>query len=298
MNVLVGIADTSGVEPPQSLRILADIGFPGLKLDLAHVIAPLVVAGFPTEVVTAAEAVIWNSENESAAALSFMETLSKRMLAAGETVNKVGIHVLDGSPAYELLHFADANATRLITVCVSTNSNIEALLTGSVARNITNNAHQSVLIARPRQHSGKLRVVLGTDHSEYANTCIEEFIGWSPRGIESIEVVTAFEDTLLRSRAADTGVAGISAADAVRDAISVRTTSVAKRLKLISPRTHASVVAGSPAAALRQVAEETNADVIVVCAKGHSMLERLTLGSTSLSLAIDAPCSVLVLRHH
>ena len=298
MNVLVGIAETSGVEHPQSLRILADIGFSGLKLDFSHVIAPLVVAGFPTEVVTAAEAVLWNSENESAAALNFMETLSKRMLAAGETVNKVGIHVLDGAPAYELLHFADANATQLVAVCASTNSTIEAFLTGSVARNVTNNAHQSVLIARPRQHSGKLRVVLGTDHSEYATTCIEQFIGWNPRGIESIEVVTAFDDTLLRSRAADVGVTGISAADAVRDAISVRTTSVAKRLKLISPKTHGSVVVASPAAALRQVAEATNADVIIICAQGHSMLERLTLGSTSLSLAIDAPCSVLVLRHH
>lgn len=298
MNVLVGIAETSGAEPPQSLQILTDLGFPGLKLDLVHIIAPLVVAGFPTEVVTAAEAVMWNSENEAAAALSFMESLSQGMLAAGNTVNQVGVHVLDGAPAYELLHFADANATQLVAVCASTNSPIEAILTGSVARNVTNNAHQSVLIGRPRHQTGKLRIVLGTDHSEYANTCIEQFIGWSPRGIESISVVTAYEDTLLRSRAADIGVTGISAADAVRDAISVRTTSVAKRLKLISPKTHASVLVGSPASAIRQVAEETNADVIIVCAKGHSMLERLTLGSTSLSLAIDAPCSVLVLRHH
>jgi nucleotide-binding universal stress UspA family protein len=298
MNVLVGIAELSGVQPPQSLRVLADLSIPILKLDMVHVIAPLVIAGFPTEVVTAAEAVMWNSENEAASALSFMETLSKDMLAAGETVNQIGVHVLDGSPAYELLRFADVNATHLVAVSASMNSNIEALLTGSVARNVTNNAHQSVLIGRPRQRSGKLRVVLGTDHSDYANMCIEQFIGWSPRGIESIEVVTAFEDTLLRSRAADIGVVGVSAADAVRDAISARTTAVAMRLKLISPKTHASVVVGSPPDALRQVAEETNADVIIVCAKGHSMLERLTLGSTSLALAIDAPCSVMVLRHH
>jgi nucleotide-binding universal stress UspA family protein len=75
-------------------------------------------------------------------------------------------------------------------------------------------------------------------------------------------------------------------------------TTVAKRLKLISPKTHCSVVVGSAADALRQVAEETNADVIIVCAKGHSLLERLTLGSTSLSLALHAPCSVVILRHH
>jgi nucleotide-binding universal stress UspA family protein len=298
MNVVVGIAETSGTESPESLSVLTDLNFPGLKLNLVHVIAPLVVAGFPTEVVTAAEAVLWNSENESVSALGFMESLSDRVLTAGDTVNQVGIHVLDGSPAYELLQFADTNATNLISVSASTNSNIQTMLTGSVARSVTNNAHQSVLIARQRKRTGKLRVVLGTDHSNYANKCIEQFIGWSPRGIDSIEVVTAFDDTLLRSRAADTGVAGVSAADAVRDAIADRTTTVAKRLKLISPKTHCSVIVGSAADALRQVAEETNADVIIVCAKGHSLLERLTLGSTSLSLALHAPCSVVILRHH
>ncbi|MFM2223375.1 MAG: hypothetical protein RLZZ78_1632 [Armatimonadota bacterium] len=297
MNVVVGIAETSGTEAPQALSVLTDMSFPGLKLNLVHVIAPLVVAGFPTEVVTAAEAVLWNSENESVSALGFMDSLSHRVLTAGDTVNQVGIHVLDGSPAYELLHYADANATNLISVSASSNSIIETLVTGSVARSVTNNAHQSVLIARQRKRAGKLRVVIGTDHSDYANKCIEQFIGWSPRGIENIEVVTAFDDTLLRSRVADTGVAGVNAADAVRDAIADRTTTVAKRLKLVSPKTHSTVVVGSAPDALRQVAEETNADMIIVCAKGHSMLERLTLGSTSLSLAINAPCSVMVLRH-
>lgn len=297
MNVVVGIAETSGTKSPEALDVLTDFGFPGLKVDLLHVIAPLVVTGFPTEVVTAAEAVLWNSENESAAALGFMETLSNQMLSAGDTVNQIGIHVLDGSPAYEIMHFADEHATNLISVSASTNSKLETMLTGSVARNVTNNAHQSVLISRPRKRSGKMRVVIGTDHSTYANKCIEQLIGWSPRGIESIAVVTAFDDTLLRSRAADTGVAGVSAADAVRVAISDRTTAAAKHLKLISPKTQGTVVVGSAPDALRQVADETDADVIIVCAKGHSMLERLTLGSTSLSLAIDAPCSVLVLRH-
>ncbi len=298
MNVVVGIAETSGTKSPEALNVLTAFGFPSLKLDLIHVIAPLIVAGFPTEVVTAAEAVLWNSENEAAQALSYMEALSNRILEAGDTVNQVGVHVLDGSPAYELLQFAETHASNLISVSASSSSNFESLLTGSVARSVTNNAQQSVLVARPTKRTGKLRVVVGTDHSLYATKCIDQLIGWSPRGIEHIEVVTAFDDTLLRSRAADTGVAGVSAADAVRDAISERTVSVAKRLSQICPSTHGSVIVGSAPDALRQVAEETDADVIIVCAKGHSMLERLTLGSTSLALAINAPCSVMVLRHH
>lgn len=297
MNVVIGVAETSGTESPEALSLINRFAFPGLHLDFVHVIAPLVITSFPTEVVTAAEAVMWNSENESASALRFMETLSNKTLAAGVTSNQIGIHILDGNPAHEILKFADATASNLISLCSSSNSKFETLISGSVARTVTNHANQSVLVSRPSKRNGNLRVILGTDHSDYANRCIDQLIGWSPRGIESIDVVTAFDDTLLRSRAANIGVSGVSAADAVRDAITERTNSIANRLHQISPKTHGTVVVGSGPTVLRQVAEETEADVIIVCAKGHSMLERLTLGSTSLSLAIDAPCSVLILRH-
>ena len=95
MNVVVGIAETSGTESPEALTVITQVGFPGLKLNLLHVIAPLVVAGFSTEVVTAAEAVLLNSENESAAELGFMEFLSNRSHESGDTVNQVGLRVLE-----------------------------------------------------------------------------------------------------------------------------------------------------------------------------------------------------------
>ena len=47
MNVVVGIAETSGSESPEALKVLTHFGFPGPKVDLLHVIAPLVVTWFP-----------------------------------------------------------------------------------------------------------------------------------------------------------------------------------------------------------------------------------------------------------
>jgi nucleotide-binding universal stress UspA family protein len=45
-----------------------------------------------------------------------------------------------------------------------------------------------------------------------------------------------------------------------------------------------------------QVAKEQHADLVVVGARGHSVVSRLLLGSTSDYVATHAPCSVLVVR--
>jgi nucleotide-binding universal stress UspA family protein len=57
------------------------------------------------------------------------------------------------------------------------------------------------------------------------------------------------------------------------------------------------VMEGRPATVLVDAAERFDADLLVVCAKGHGLLERITLGSTSTQV-IDSPkTSVLVLRN-
>lgn len=53
---------------------------------------------------------------------------------------------------------------------------------------------------------------------------------------------------------------------------------------------------GSPQHLIVNTAEEMEVDLIVVGAKGHSLLDRLLIGSVSESVAIHAPCSVLVVR--
>ena len=60
--------------------------------------------------------------------------------------------------------------------------------------------------------------------------------------------------------------------------------------------THAPQI-GHAADEIIRYAEEYNADLIVVGAKGHSMLTKILLGSTTDSVSTHAPCSVLVVRH-
>jgi nucleotide-binding universal stress UspA family protein len=54
---------------------------------------------------------------------------------------------------------------------------------------------------------------------------------------------------------------------------------------------------GHAADEIVQYAREVGADLIVIGARGHSMLSKILLGSTSDSVATHAHCSVLVVRH-
>ncbi|HXV58490.1 MAG TPA: universal stress protein [Gaiellaceae bacterium] len=53
-------------------------------------------------------------------------------------------------------------------------------------------------------------------------------------------------------------------------------------------------VVGEPAEELSAAAREAGADVLVVGTAGHGALGRFLLGSVSLAVAREAPCSVLV----
>ena len=57
------------------------------------------------------------------------------------------------------------------------------------------------------------------------------------------------------------------------------------------------VMQGRPAATLLDAANRFDADLLVVCAKGHGLLERITLGSTSSEVIDNPSISVMVLRN-
>lgn len=53
---------------------------------------------------------------------------------------------------------------------------------------------------------------------------------------------------------------------------------------------------GNPTHKILETAREQECDLVVLGAKGHTMLERILVGSVSEAVAFHAPCSVLVIR--
>lgn len=58
------------------------------------------------------------------------------------------------------------------------------------------------------------------------------------------------------------------------------------------------VIEGEPKAVIIEQAEQWGADLIVVGCHGYGSVKRFLLGSVSLAVAVHAPCSVEIVRHH
>jgi nucleotide-binding universal stress UspA family protein len=142
------------------------------------------------------------------------------------------------------------------------------------------------------------RIVVGTDGSETAAEAVRQAIDLAKLTDARLSLVSAFSPVPQRrvkgeslSAPADIQyeigpredvnlILDAAAADARKDGIEVQT----------------HPVEGDPAEAILNVAEQTNADLIVVGNKGMTGARRYLLGSVPNNVSHHAPCSVIIVR--
>jgi nucleotide-binding universal stress UspA family protein len=141
-------------------------------------------------------------------------------------------------------------------------------------------------------------IVVGTDGSETAGQAVTKAIELAKSLGAAIELVSAYEP-VSRQRLRDEArqapedlqwmvnpredvEATLSEAFERIDAAGVKVTTYARE--------------GDPADAILDVAEERNADLIVVGNKGMTGAKRFLLGSVPNKVSHHAPCSVLIIR--
>jgi nucleotide-binding universal stress UspA family protein len=71
---------------------------------------------------------------------------------------------------------------------------------------------------------------------------------------------------------------------------------VCERLRPLNAACESVVVEGLPIPAIREAMRETESQLLILGAKGHSLLERLSLGSVSYHFAIGEAVNLLILR--
>jgi nucleotide-binding universal stress UspA family protein len=141
-------------------------------------------------------------------------------------------------------------------------------------------------------------IVVGTDGSDTAAQAVSEAVDVAKAVGATLELVSAFapvSERRLRAERRD-------APEEVRSAINPRqeveqllgdAADVARQAG-VAVNTHARQ--GDPADAILDVAEETDAGLIVVGNKGMSGATRFLLGSVPDKISHHAPCSVLIVR--
>ena len=141
-------------------------------------------------------------------------------------------------------------------------------------------------------------IVVGTDGSETAGEAVRQAVELAAAVGARLEIVSAYEP-VPRSRLkqeAQQAPRDVQWTITPREDVEATLEDVgeAARQADITVNTHARQ--GDPADAILDVAEETDADLIVIGNKGMTGARRFLLGSVPNKISHHAPCSVLIIR--
>jgi nucleotide-binding universal stress UspA family protein len=143
------------------------------------------------------------------------------------------------------------------------------------------------------------RIVVGTDGSETAAEAVTQASELAKLNGARLEIVSAFEPIPQQQIRSESQAApgDIQNEFGPREDVNLtleNAAGTAKKAGVEEVETHARE--GDPADAILDVAEEVNADLIVVGNKGMTGARRFLLGSVPNKVSHHAPCSVIIVR--
>ena len=272
------------VDSATSAEVLIDaVGIrPWPEGTTAHVLSVIADMDVPEEV--------WRAEGYGKAAVRReMETRGEQITPVAKRLEEIGIPaevvVARGDARHLIPFFARKWSSDLILVRAHVRKDLTHWMLGSVARAVVTAAPCTVQIVRDVSgdrshtlHSGR-RVLLATDGSETSTAAAKALSGrpW-PEGSE-FRIVTVEEPWVIRPTNVQLNV---NSAEQVLAAAGLKAT--------------AAVLSGNPKEVILEEAKKWNADLIVVGSHGRRGFKRFLLGSVSEAVAMNAHCSVVVVR--
>ncbi|MCX7800251.1 MAG: universal stress protein [Fimbriimonadales bacterium] len=240
---------------------------------------------------------------------SFLQLAESRAETAAERLRILGLRaspmVRVGDPASEILDELEEGGADLVALGCTGETGLPAALLGSVSRKVLSHARTSVLVARPYagmdcEESGRalsarssLSVVVGVDGSPGAEKAVEA-VEACACGVRKATVAVAEPLSVLPAGVKAEALVALSSHD--RQKARELAQATARRLEASIGETECRVETGRPSEVLRRVAVDACADLVVLGAKRHGVLERFLIGSVSYEVAGSAPCSVWVVR--
>lgn len=206
-----------------------------------------------------------------------------------------------GSPAWEIVQKATELQSDLIVIGTHGRSALGRFMLGSVSTRVVEQAPCSVrIVRRPNTRApGPLRILAGYDGSVDADAMLAQIEARSwPEGTQ-VQLVCAVDPVVLSAfgwlippliKWADE--VNADAASAVGRMLSATAARLQRAGLVVSSR----MWQGRPSDMLAAAADDWQADVIFVGARGLRGIKRVLLGSVSFALATGARCSVEIVR--
>jgi nucleotide-binding universal stress UspA family protein len=141
-------------------------------------------------------------------------------------------------------------------------------------------------------------IVVGTDGSDTATQAVRQAVDLAGAVGANLELVSAYApvpEQRLREERRE-APEDLQWAINPREDVDVMLEAAAELAREAGVQTRAYPRQGDPADAILDVAEETEADLIIVGNKGMTGAKRFLLGSVPNKVSHHAPCSVLIIR--
>lgn len=290
MNVLIGLDGAPSSE--QVLRAVGERPWPGhTEFTVISVVDPYVTAELP--------ALVTDTQNAAKA------IVAKAAEELGERGLKVTTAIPMGYPAAAILEAAKESGAELVMVGSHGARALPRFLLGSTALHVVRGAPCAVEIVRCNKHRVSsaavhaLKILLATDGGACSLRAAESIVqrpwlaGTEVRVICVPEAVTPLLESQVATAAAWEELLEMRLAEA-KDAVG----KTAEILAGSNLRVHTAVPVpkwGVKAVVLEE-AEKWPADLIVVGSHGRRGFDRYWMGSVSEAIALNAPCSVEVIR--
>ena len=142
------------------------------------------------------------------------------------------------------------------------------------------------------------RIVVGTDGSETAAEAVRQAVDLAKLAGAQLSIVSAYAPISRRQVEGEKegAPADVQYEIGPREDVNLVLDGAAAAARKDGVEVQTHPVQGEPAEAILNVAEETNADLIVVGNKGMTGAKRFLLGSVPNKVSHHAPCSVLIIR--
>jgi nucleotide-binding universal stress UspA family protein len=223
--------------------------------------------------------------------------------ALGKRWPEADVSIADASAADAILDEAKRRGADVIVLGWRGHGAFRRMLMGSVSRSVVRGARCSVLVTR-RRLRGVRRVVVGVDGSPNSRRAVELIARLDPgRGAEALVVYTVEPMSLPSIRLMPTAIQRVlrkEGADEERERISRAEralASAAQRLRAAGWKTRTAVRKGAPLAELLSAAGASEADVLVIGARGAGEpVKHAVLGSVAEGALARASLPVLIAR--
>lgn len=220
----------------------------------------------------------------------FLEHQAELIRQSGGEV--AGTHHRIGRPAEEIIGLSEEINADLIVTGSRGLSPLKRLILGSTSEVVVRYASCSVLVVREGRPDGfPHKILLATDGSKEAELAARAAAELAEKTGAELDAVHVAHAPVMAGAYAEQS--SRETAEAARELLDEQAGLVREAGAELA-ETHTLV--GSPAEKILGLAEDIEADLVVVGSRGLSEIKRLVLGSVSESVVRHAPCPVLMVR--